>query len=80
VVVYKLKFPVEYDGEKVIEIEFARPKGKHIKKMGADTNLASLIGVACMVTKYTPRFFDELDSIDYVGVGEIIGGFLDDGQ
>lgn len=79
-IVYKLKYPVEYDGETVTEIEISRPKGKHIKKLGADANLASLIGVAALVTKFTPRFFDELDSSDYVGVGEIIGNFFVDGQ
>ena len=29
---------------------------------------------------YTDRFFEDLDAEDYLGLSEVIGGFLDSGQ
>lgn len=83
----KLKFPIKWsvgpEGEKLIEeIEFRRPKGKHIKKLNKDVDMDTLIKIAAKVAveDLTPAFFDELDGVDYIAVTEVIGDFLDDGR
>jgi len=78
--VYELKHPVEFDNKVVKEIKIQRPKGKHIKKLGGDLSLGSVMGIAHHITDYTDGFFDELDGADYLAVSEVIIGFLDDGQ
>jgi len=78
--VYNLKYPVEFDGVTVSEIKISRPKGKHIKKLGGSSKLADVMGIAHHITEYTDGFYDELDAADYLGVAEVIGDFLDNGQ
>jgi len=77
---YTLKYPVTWDDKEVTDIEVRRPKGKHIKRVGATSDLGSMMNIAASITDYTPKFYDELDAVDYLGVAEVIGGFLDNGQ
>lgn len=77
---YQLKYPIKWDDKEVIEVEIRRPKGKHLKKLGGNMNMNSIMGIAANVSDYTPAFFDELDGADYIGVSEVIGDFLGDGQ
>jgi len=77
--VYKLEYPVEYDNKQVTEIEIRRPKGKHVKEISGD-KMSDLMGIAHHITDYTDGFFDELDAVDYLGVSDVIGGFLQSGQ
>lgn len=82
----KLEYPFEWakngSGEKAMieEIEFSRPKGKHIKGIGKDVSLSDLFRIAGKVSGYTPGFFDEMDVKDCMKVTDIISDFLDDGQ
>lgn len=78
--VYKLQYPLEWDGKKIESIEIRRPKGKYLKKLNKSTDMGSIIGIASDCSDYTPQFFDELDGVDYIGVTEVIGDFLDVGQ
>lgn len=79
---YKLKHPLEWGKETVMEIEFSRPKGKHLKHIGSNPTIddAMKIAVKVAVGDFTPAFFDELDAEDYLGVSDIVQGFLDGGR
>lgn len=85
-VIYPLKYPIKWasgdsEGKKLItEVEFRRPKGKDLKRIGKDADLGTLLDIAAKVSEYTPRFFDELDGLDYMNISEVINDFLDGGQ
>ena len=83
-VIIKLDYPLEWateDGkQEVTEVEFRRPKGKDIKGIGKDVSLDDILKIAAKVSKFSPRFFDELDAVDCMKVSEVIGDFLDNGQ
>lgn len=80
--IHKLSFPVTWDGENVQELEFQRPKGKHLKRMPAEPTMKDLLVLASKVCKqaYPPSFFDELDGVDVVAIAEVMGDFLTTGQ
>jgi len=78
-----LEFPFSWgEGGLVEEIELKRPKGKHIKKLGKDVLMESLLIVAAKVCvgDFTPAFFDEMDAADCITVTEVIGDFLEGGS
>jgi hypothetical protein len=76
---YKLATPVEFDGEIYEEIELTRPKGKHIRDLGDNQSIGSMIMVACKATGIPRKVFDEMDGYDYVKVGEYYNNFLEIG-
>lgn len=78
---YKLQYPIDWGEEGfVTEIEFKRPKGKHIKSIGKNASMDDIFRIAGKISGYTPAFFDELDAADCVEISEIIGDFLDGGR
>lgn len=77
---YTLEYPVNFSNNQVTEIELRRPKGKHLKNIGADAGLGEIMDIAAGCSDYPPVFFDELDAVDYVGVSEVIAGFLASGR
>ena len=79
-VVLKLRTPVEMGSERITEITFQRPKGKHLKKIGTEVNGETVMTIASKISGHPPMLFDELDVFDWRKVGEVIGDFLDDGQ
>ena len=80
----ELEFPFEWgkDSGFVSEIELKRPKGKHIKNLGKDVLMESLLIIAAKICvgDFTPAFFDEMDAADCIKVTEVIGDFLEGGQ
>lgn len=78
---YELQYPIEWGEEGLVkEIEFKRPKGRHIKSIGKNASMNDIFTIAGKVSGYTPAFFDELDAADCVEISEIIGDFLDGGR
>ena len=81
---FKLVTPVTWDGEEVSELEFVRPKGKHLKRMPAEASIKDLMQLAAKVTvspkNISPAFFDEVDGADVVNIAEVMGDFLTVGQ
>lgn len=79
--VIELEYPIEWgkDKEPVSEITLKRPKGKHIKNLDGNVNMAQLLGIASKVSGRPPVFFDEMDAADVVKVTEAIGDFLESG-
>ncbi len=79
-----LDYPFEWavDGEtKMVEsIELARPKGKHLKRLGRNVNLSEMLIIASKVSGFTPAFFEEMDGADCMKVTDIINDFLDSGE
>ena len=80
-VVVKFKYPAKWGEQDVLQIELKRPKGKHIKHIGASPTQTDLMKVAVKICDIdvSPAFFDELDVVDYLAVGEAVADFLDDG-
>jgi len=78
--IYVLKHPFTWDNSEVKEVKVTRPKGKHIKKLGASAKLEDLMGIAHHISDFTDRFYDEMDAEDYIGVSEVISNFLDSGR
>ena len=86
-VTIKLQYPFEWQGEhgkeEISEVEFSRPKGKHLKGITKDVGMAEMFNIAAKISvnEYiTPSFFDEMDAADCMTVIEVIGDFLDGGQ
>lgn len=80
-VVVKLDWPLKWDSDELVtEITLRRPKGRDIKSIGKDLNMADLLAIAAKLSGYTPAFFDELDGADCLKVTEVVGDFLDNGQ
>lgn len=78
--ILELQYPIEWgEAGLVSRIEFSRPKGKHLKHIGKDVDMSTIINIACKVSGYTPAFFDELDGQDFFAVSEVITDFLDTG-
>ena len=77
---YSLRHPFTWDEKEYTEIEMQRPKGKHIKKLGADPRLEDLLDVASKCSGIVPKVFDEMDAEDCLGIGGVIGDFLASGQ
>ena len=83
---HKLEYPIDWgkgeDKDRVTEVEFFRPKGKHLKRMPAEPAMKDLMILASKVSvkAYPPAFFDELDSVDVVAIVEVMGDFLSSGQ
>jgi len=73
---YKLATPVTVNEKVYEDLEFPRPKGKHLKNIPANPKLGDVMEVANRVCNVPPKVFDEMDSYDYAQVGEIIEGFL----
>ncbi len=76
--IIQLKFPVEYNGEEIRELELRRPKIRDqltaTKRKGSDEEkeiklLADLCDVA-------PEVIEELDLADYAQLGKAYEGFL----
>jgi len=81
----KLQYPISWGKNKddITELEFARPKGKHIKKLGKDIDMETLLNLAakvCTNDEVTPLLFDEMDATDCFAITEVIGDFLEGGQ
>lgn len=77
--------PIQWvKGEDPIEyIDLGRLKGKHIKKLGKDTLMEDIFGIAVKIIRnvdVSTKFFDEMDARDCMAVSEVIGDFLDSGQ
>ena len=76
----QLKYPTDFDGKTVTEIEFQRLKGKHIKKFPHEPSTEDLMRLACKVSDFPLPFFDELDAVDIITVAETMGDFLGGGR
>ena len=79
--ILKLLYPIDWDSEDglVTELEFKRPKGKHLKGLTSELGLAEIFKIASKITGFTPAFFDEMDGADCLRVSELIGTFLEAG-
>jgi len=80
-VIYKLKEPIELDGEKIERLELQHPRGKHIKNI--DTNnltIGVIMVLAAKISGHRPKLFDEMIAADVMAIAGIVGDFLGDGQ
>jgi len=73
---YKLATPVEFDGKVYEELEFPRPKGKHLKSIPGDPCLGDVMKVAMKICNVPNKVFEEMDGYDYSQVGDILNDFL----
>ncbi len=76
----KLRYPVEFNGETISEIELKRPKGKHLKVLPANPTTKDLLVLAAKLSGYPTQVFDEMDAVDVIAVSEAIANFLERGQ
>ena len=79
-VIYKLDYPMEYGEELIEKIEFKRLKLKHVKGLGREVSVETLMKLAGKSSGRPPSFFDELDASDGMAIGEIMGSFLENSQ
>ena len=76
---YVLITPIQYNGERVTDIEYRRPKGRDVRKAfkvrnaGGDMYLALLEAIC----EQTQDLFDELDGTDYVALVSLCDDFLE---
>ena len=75
-----LKYPFDWDGKTISQIELKRPKMKHIKHLGESPTTDDLIKVAAKVSGQLPIVFDEMDALDGIAVCEAVADFLADAQ
>jgi hypothetical protein len=82
--VYKLQHPFQFGDRKIEELNFAKPKAKHFKKMkiSADgsIDIEVMLDVASRLCGELPAVIDELDPADMMGVVTHVGKSLDLGQ
>lgn len=75
--VYRLHVPLVQGSETVTELNFRRPKLKHLKALdgarGDIDRIAKLIEVLCDIR---PGLIGEIDPIDLNEISEIITGFF----
>ncbi len=81
-VTYKLKYPTEWGQQTIESLEFKRPKGRDIRHLTKDVSTGTLMDLAqkVVVEDVTPKFFDDLDSVDCLAICEVVGDFLGGGQ
>jgi len=73
---YTLKFPLDWGGTKITEIEFRRPKGKDIFDLKGHPSVEDLARVASKISGKELPIIKELDIEDFNEVLEIVGNFL----
>lgn len=79
--IYKLKVPVEFEGQRIETLSFVRPKGRHLKNLDLQKmKVGDLMNLGAQITGQRPKFFDELDASDIFAINEIISDFLVPGQ
>lgn len=76
--IIQLKFPVECNGEEILELELRRPKVRDqlaaTKRKGSDEEKEiNLLADLCDVS---PEVIADLDLADYAQLGEVYQGFL----
>jgi len=77
----KLLYPFKWDeDEEIAEVEFKRPKGKDMKKLGQNPGVEETLEIASKISGMTPSFFLEMDGADVMRVIELVNTFLDPGQ
>lgn len=78
-VIVKLQYPVSMGTENITQVMLSRPKGKHLKKIGASPSMEDMINIAQKVSGEAAWVFDDMDAVDVLKCAEVIGGFLASG-
>lgn len=73
----KLKYPVEFNSEKVESITFMRrAKYRDIKKLKDKDNAEVLEHLLVVLSQQPMELFDELDPVDIKQLDEVVTSFL----
>jgi len=72
--------PIIYgEEEKLEQLDFIKPKAKHIKKMNLDDkSIEGILLIAGKLCGQPPSVLDELGMHDLMEIGEVIDSFLPD--
>lgn len=75
----QLKYPFDFGGGKVTELNLRRPKVRDIRAMekgkGSDSDRS--IGMMANLAEVDPLLFDELDPVDFAAVNDWLEPILD---
>lgn len=81
---YTLKEPVQYGSETITELNFQKPRGKHLRGLTIKTagdggvifSLGDMMDLAGRLATVAPSVISELGADDVMEVMGIVGGFI----
>ena len=76
-ITYTLLIPISQGSDEIRELEFIRPKVKHLKKLDAVSgDIAKTAKMIEVCANIPPSVVDEIDSSDLVEIGKIVQNFF----
>lgn len=75
-----LKEPIQFGSETITELEFVKPKAKHLRSLPIEPGISDLLDLAGTISGQPKKVIDELSAEDTFEVLEVLNRFLPSGQ
>lgn len=72
----KLQHPFKVGETEYTELEFKRPKARHLRGLPLEPDMGDILDFAAKLCGEAPHVIDELDAEDVMAVAEVVADFL----